>query len=138
MQDKKIRVNKIIGYVLLAAGIVMIMLSVNGMYQVFTDIKDPPAVITLSDIKFSIPGLPEVGAEVPGEAELAEEVDPAIEIPSETKEEILLMAGDQMSKLTNMMLWYLFMFFVASAGARLGSLGVQSLREIKVEVKGED
>ncbi len=135
MQFKKIRGNQIVGYVLLAAGIAMIMLAVYGMYKVFTDIEPPPSVITLSDIKFSIPGL---GAEPVNEAGPAVEVEPEIEPASEMKEEILLMAGDQVSKITNMMLWYIFMLFVASAGARLGNLGVKVIREIIVEVKGED
>jgi len=139
MQLKKIGANQIVGYVLLAVGIAMIMLSVHGMYKVFTDIEPPPAIITLSDIKFSIPGL---GAEPEHESDPAGEIEPEIELPSELKaemkEEILLMAGDQASKITNMMLWYIFMFFVTSAGAKLGGMGVKVIREIKVEVKRED
>jgi hypothetical protein len=40
--------------------------------------------------------------------------------------------------MTNMGLWFMLMTFVASAGGRIGGLGVKLARDIKVEVKNED
>ncbi|MCZ7405361.1 MAG: hypothetical protein O8C67_10590 [Candidatus Methanoperedens sp.] len=49
-----------------------------------------------------------------------------------------LISGIESSKLVNMGIWYALMTFVASAGGRIGGLGVKLIREIKVEVKRED
>jgi hypothetical protein len=38
----------------------------------------------------------------------------------------------------NLGLWFALMTFVASAGERIGGLGVKLMREIKIEVKNED
>jgi len=37
-----------------------------------------------------------------------------------------------------MMLWFMLMIFVITAGGKLGGLGVKLVRDIKVEVKRED
>ncbi len=49
-----------------------------------------------------------------------------------------LLSGNESSKMTNMGFWFMLMTFVASAGGRIGGLGVKLIREIKVEVKNED
>ncbi len=49
-----------------------------------------------------------------------------------------LLSGKEASKLTNMGIWFALMAFIASAGGRIGGLGTKLIREIKVEVKGED
>ncbi|HEY6586105.1 MAG TPA: hypothetical protein VIY97_02955, partial [Candidatus Methanoperedens sp.] len=48
-----------------------------------------------------------------------------------------LISGKESSVLTNMGLWFMLMTFVASAGGRIGGLGVKLVREIKIEVKNE-
>ncbi|MDI6820113.1 MAG: hypothetical protein QMC89_04325 [Candidatus Hodarchaeaceae archaeon] len=112
---KKLRDDKIVGYVLLAVGLVMILFAVRSMYGVYTGADPPPSVIRVSDVKFPVP---------------SEEGQP--------REEVLLISGDQASKVINMGLWSVLMLFVASAGAKIGGLGVKMAREIKVEVKRED
>ncbi|MCX9084627.1 MAG: hypothetical protein OIN87_07520 [Candidatus Methanoperedens sp.] len=54
--------------------------------------------------------------------------------PAETE----LISGAESSKMMNMGLWFGLMTFVASAGGRIGGLGVKLMREIKIEVKNED
>ncbi|MEM2908285.1 MAG: hypothetical protein QXP65_03710 [Candidatus Hadarchaeales archaeon] len=114
-QLKKVRVDKVIGYALLAVGLIIIALSVRSMYNVFTGGSSPPSIIRLNDVKIPVPS---------GEGQ--------------PREEVLLIAGDQASKIINMGLWTILMLFVASAGAKIGGLGVKMAREIKVEVKRED
>ncbi len=83
------------------------------MYSVYTGVTPEPPVITTNSI--SLPTGP--GTQ-----------------PAQTE----LISGTESSKLVNMGLWYALMFFVASAGGRIGGLGVKLIREIKIEVKKED
>jgi hypothetical protein len=46
--------------------------------------------------------------------------------------------GGAVSLVVNMLVWAVLMYFVASAGSRIGGLGVKLIRDIKVEVKRED
>lgn len=112
---KKLRDDKIVGYALLAIGLILITFTVRSMYDVFTGLGSPPSVIRINDVKFPAP---------------SEEGQP--------REEVLLISGDQASKVINMGLWSILMLFIASAGAKIGGLGVKMVREIKVEIKRED
>ncbi len=103
---------KATGYVLLIAGLILIIWAVYSMYNVYTGASQPPSVIQMNGVTLSMPtgqGTP------PAEAEL--------------------ISAQNSSKLVNMGIWYALMFFVASAGARIGGLGVNLIREIKVDVK---
>lgn len=108
--------EKIIGYVLLAVGIIMIIFAVYSMYDVFTGGAQPPPVVKMETISISPPAVP--GVEVP----------PA---------KIELVSGSEISKFTNLTLWYMLMLFIVSAGNKIAGIGVKLAREIKVEVKGE-
>ncbi|MBO3804160.1 MAG: hypothetical protein JTT11_09910 [Candidatus Brockarchaeota archaeon] len=110
----KLNVDKVLGYSLLAAGLAMIMLSVYFMYAVFTGSMLPPPIFRMASINFPMPV---------GEGE---------------RVEVELVQGDQVSRVVNTVLWSFLMFFVASAGSKIGGLGVKLAREIKVEVKRED
>ncbi len=109
----KIKDYKALGYGLLIAGLIMIIYSVFSMYSVYTGAIPAPPVITTNSI--SLPTGP--GTQ-----------------PAQTE----LISGTESSKLVNMSIWYVLMFFVASAGGRIGGMGVKLIREIKVEVKRED
>jgi hypothetical protein len=104
----KMKDEKIVGYILLAIGIAMIFLSVYLMVQVFTGASLPPNLFNFSDIHLTMPG--------------------------ET-ESSLLISGEELNKLVAMVFWYLLMFFIMYAGGKIASLGVNLIREVKVEVK---
>lgn len=106
---------KTVGYALLAAGLVLILWAVYSMYSVYTGATPPPSVVEMNSVTISSPnstGAPPVQAE--------------------------LISGKESSKLINMGIWFALMTFIASAGGRIGGLGTKLIREIKVEVKGED
>ncbi|RLG60322.1 hypothetical protein DRN86_02860 [Candidatus Geothermarchaeota archaeon] len=105
--------DKMIGYALLATGIILIVFSIYSMYSVFTMASSPPPIFRMDDIKIQITP-PREG-----------------QPPSE----IVLVPGDQASNVVNMMLWGLLMFFISSAGAKIGGIGVKLIKEVKVEVK---
>ncbi|MFZ3058872.1 MAG: hypothetical protein WA102_03950 [Candidatus Methanoperedens sp.] len=111
----KIKDYKALGYGLLIACLIMIIYSVFSMYSVYTGATPAPSVIRMNSVTISLP----TGAGMP---------------PVQTE----LISGIESSKLVNMGIWFALMSFVASAGGRIGSLGVQLIREIKVEVKHQD
>jgi len=107
----KFKDEKVVGYILLAVGVAMIFSSVFLMFNVFTGASAPPKLFNFSDISFSIPQ--------PGGA-------------SETVE---IISGQDMNRIVAMGFWYLLMFFIMFAGGKIASLGVNLIREIRVEVK---
>lgn len=113
---ERMKRNTVVGYSLIIAGLVLIALSVYLMYTVFTGSMEPPSIFSMSDIKMSGP-------------------PPA---PGAPPTEIVLLPGEEVNKIINRVLWSILMFFVISAGTRIGGLGVKLVREIKVEVKRED
>ncbi|NJD53253.1 MAG: hypothetical protein FIB07_10335 [Candidatus Methanoperedens sp.] len=103
------------GYGLLILGLLFIFYSVYSMYNVFTGAEAAPSVIQMNSVKISLP----TGPGTP---------------PMDTE----LISGKESSIMTNMGLWFMLMTFVASAGGRIGGLGVKLVRDIKIEVKNED
>ena len=115
MELKNLKNVKNIGYALLIAGLLFILYSVYSIYNVYTGTQPPPSVIHMNSVKFSLPtsqGIP----------------------PVETE----LISGTESSKIMNLGIWFALMSFVASAGGRIGGLGVKLMRDIKIEVKNED
>jgi|GEM_PF-1020727 len=114
MELKNLKSIKGTGYALLIAGLLFILYSVYSMYSVYTGAQAAPSVIHMNSVKFSLPAPPGTPA-------------------TETE----LISGTESSKMMDMGLWFALMTFVASAGGRIGELGVKLMREIKVEVKNE-
>jgi hypothetical protein len=99
--------EKIVGYVLLAIGVILIFFSIYQMMNVFTGASPPPSLFSFSDIYF----------------------------PGAEGRNTLMISGKELNKLAAMAFWYLLMFFIMWAGGKIASLGVNLIREIKVEVK---
>ncbi|MFA6218113.1 MAG: hypothetical protein WDL87_10735 [Candidatus Omnitrophota bacterium] len=110
-----ISITKILGYVLLAAGLIIIIVSMSNAYTVFSGNHNAPQVITLESITVSVPG--ERGS-----------AGATVEIIS----------GNVATKFANMLIWYVLMVFVMMGGSKIAGVGASLLREIKVVVKGED
>ena len=103
--------EKVVGYILLAVGVVMIFASVYLMFNVFTGGSDAPSLFNFSDVSF-----------------------PIIQ-PGGTSETVEIISGQEMNRMADMGFWYILMFFIAYAGGKVASLGVNLIREIKVEMK---
>jgi len=112
----RLKRDKAVGYGLLIAGLAMVIISVYLMSSVFTGGMSPPPIFRMDSIDFQMPSVGEGGQPI----------------------EVELIPGDQVSKVVNMSLWSILMVFVASAGSKIGGLGVRLAREVKVEVKRED
>jgi hypothetical protein len=98
--------DKIIGYILLALGIVLLFFSVYEMMDVYTGHSTPPQLISLSDISLSIQD---------GNATVIE--------------------GAQLSQLPNLLFWFILNGFILLAGGKIAQVGVNMVKEVKVEVK---
>jgi hypothetical protein len=109
--DMRFKGDKTVGYMLLAVGVAMIFSSVFLMFNVFTGASAPPKLFDFSDVSFSIPQ---------GEG---------------VSETVRIISGEDMNRIVAMAFWYLLMFFIMFAGGRIASLGVNLIREIRVEVK---
>ncbi len=106
----KMKDEKITGYILLTIGVILIIFAIISVFNVFTGSSSAPSLIKINDIKISIPGVGET----------------------------MILRGEDISTITNMLLWLILMVFIASGGSMIGNLGVKLLREIKVEIKKED
>jgi hypothetical protein len=105
--DMNLKNEKIFGYILLVVGIVLLFFSVAQMIIVYGGGSPPPKLVSFSDIS----------------------------LPSQNGTNVTAVAGDQLSQLPNLFFWFILMFFVMFAGGKVASLGVNMIKDIKVEVK---
>ena len=106
--------EKILGYILLGVGLIIIFVCGYNAYTVFTGQSAPPEVFKMESVSFN----------VDNNAGAASRLE--------------LISGGNASKLINMALWYILMFFLVQVGGKVSSLGIQMVKEIKVIVKGRD
>ncbi|OGG06136.1 hypothetical protein A2872_04155 [Candidatus Gottesmanbacteria bacterium RIFCSPHIGHO2_01_FULL_42_12] len=107
--------EKIAGYILLIAGVGVILLALINGYGLFTGSLTPVKFFNLQGIGFDL-------------SQLAP-------LPSATGTKQELISGSDISNTTNFFLHLIILGFFLNVGSKLGSLGVQLLRPIKVEVK---
>lgn len=103
-----VKTEKIIGYALLTLGVILLLFSIVEMVNVYTGNASPPNLLSLSDI--SIP-LGQDGSNVS------------------------LIHGAQVSQVANLFFWFILMGFLMFAGGKIASLGVNMLKDIKVEIR---
>ena len=108
------RAEKIIGYVLLGAGLVLILLAVNSAYTVFTGAGNPPALFKMDSIVINVNN------------------------PSGGTNSVELLSGAIASRFADMVSWYILMFFLLQAGAAIAGLGIKLVKEIRLTVKSRD
>jgi hypothetical protein len=84
------------------------------MYNVFTNLTQPPEIFKMKSLSFSV----SAGAVNPSAA-----VDIALD--------------PEVRKIVNLSLYYLFMLFIVVVGSKIGSLGIQLIKEISVKMKSQ-
>ncbi len=110
--------NRIFGYLLLIAGILMIGYSVFNVYQVFKGKMAPYDLLALKPISMDLSKMVE-GA--PKNANLTQE----------------LISSEDLNKPANLAAHIILMGFIVSAGFKIASLGTMLIRTIKVRVIGQ-
>lgn len=113
---KKVKVEKILGYLLLVAGLGIIVYSSFNVINVFKGKVQPYQVFSFSSIGFDLSGLA-AGQPIPQDADLKQEVD-----------------ADLINKPANITAHVFLMGFIASAGFKIAQIGVMLIRSIKVNL----
>jgi len=108
---EKLKKDKLVGYVLLIVGLIIIFLAIVWAYSAFASGSSRLSIFHWDNQKIKINN----GDNEPPQY---------LEIP-----------GDQISKTINIMLWLTLMFFLVWAGGKVANLGVKIIRDIKVEIK---
>ena len=101
------KTEKIIGYILLTLGVILLLFSIFEMVNVYTGNASPPNLFNLSDISLPL---------------------------GQDGSNISLIQGAQLSQLPNLFFWFILMGFVLFAGGKIASLGVSMIKEIQVEI----
>jgi hypothetical protein len=106
-EKSKPKNEKLIGCILLTLGIALLLFSIVEMLNVYSGNSSPPKLINLSDITW----------------------------PGQNGTSTTLIQGNQLSQIPNLFFWFLLMFFVMFAAGKIASIGVNMIKDIKVEVK---
>jgi hypothetical protein len=104
----KVEREKAVGYGFLGVGVGMIFVSVFLMLSVFIGASVPPLLFHFSDVSFQV---------------------------SEGSDPLFVVSGEDMNRMVAMGFWYILMFFIMWSGGRVASLGVNLIKETKVEAK---
>ena len=104
--------EKMFGYVLFCIGLICISFAFYSMYNVFTNLTQPPEIFKMQNFSFSV----SAGAVNPPTA-------------------VNIALDSEVRKIVNVFLYYLFMLFIVMVGSKISSLGIQFIKEIKVEMK---
>jgi len=100
--------EKIIGYSLLILGVILLLFSIYEMVNVYTGATAAPNLFHLSDV--SMP-------------------------TGENETNVTLIQGAQLSQVPNLFAWFILMGFVMFAAGKIASIGVNMIKDVKVEIK---
>lgn len=124
-----ISVDKILGYLLLLTGILMIVIPVIFIINVFTGRVKPPKVV---DVPAPAIALPSLG----GNLEIPEQLKSqgfSLKQSNQSAAEQKLIPDDVFNLYINSGFFYLMMLFITSAGAKIANIGIGLAKEIKVK-----
>jgi hypothetical protein len=106
--------EELFGYILLFIGLICILSASYSMYNVFTSLAQPPGIFKMDSFSIPIP---------------ASVYNPSTVVKIPLDPEII--------KIVNIFLHYLFKLFIVIVGSKISGLGIQLIKEIKVEMKSK-
>ena len=120
--------EKVIGYILLVVGILVIVYTAFDVYQVFTKQKDPVKL-------FSFPGISLDASQF-----MPQNLPPELQaqLGSQKPQKVEMMSGDVLSQPLNYSATLFLMGFIGSIGYKLASLGIMMIRPIVVKLKAKE
>lgn len=124
--------EKILGYSLLALGLLVIAVATVLALRVLTGGTQPPKVFEFEAPTINLP-------------QLAGGITEGIDLPEgfgasgqqSAPSSVKLLPDDVFNKLLNMVVFYLAMMFLASSGAKVAEVGIKLVKDIKVQIKDE-
>ena len=128
--------DAIIGYVLLAIGLLFIFAATYMVYGVLTGKAKPPQVYNVEAPSFQLPTDTGQILELPEGATLAAGLK-LTQDSNQSPPGIKLIPDEVFNGSLNIGLYYLAMMFLASSGAKIAGLGVKMIKDIKVQIKEE-
>lgn len=123
--------NKILGFVLIASGIIIIAGTAIAAISVFTGKSNPPKVMAVTAPTINLPN----AADTIDTSALPPEIVNSIKQPQQSQNSFKIFSDEDISKLVNIGIFYFLVMFLASSGAKIASIGTQLVRDIKVSVK---
>ncbi|GEM_PF-1282267 len=126
----RFKVDKTIGYLLLAAGILMIVTPIFLISNVLTGKSKPPQVFNVEAPTFDLP-LSGQQLEVPKDVKIPAGL--AMTQSGSVKTKII--PDEVFNSSLNIGVYYLLMVFIASSGSKIAGIGVKMIKDIKVQVK---
>lgn len=111
--------EKSIGYILLAAGLMVMFFALGFVVLMFTGKMNPIGVLHIPSPTFNTASFM---PQIPG-------------IPKAEGQDVQLIPTDAFNKILNLGLNVFFMGFIMSFGFKLADLGIKLLRPIKIETK---
>jgi hypothetical protein len=109
--------EKVVGYLLLASGVIIILLAALSVYMVFTAKSQPASFIKPGPVVLDL----QLPADPAGEMTVNVPLDVSKIMP--------------VAPLTNIFIHLMLMGFIASIGARLAGIGVNLVRPIIIKAK---
>ncbi len=123
--------DKLIGYLLLIIGLIVIISTVIWAVYVFTGKTKPPSVFNVEAPSIPIPGS-NISLDT---SSLPPEIAKSLSQSPQKSASFKILPDNVFSNILNLGIFYLLAMFVTSTGAKIASLGVQLIREIKVDFK---
>lgn len=123
--------ERIIGYTLLAAGIIMIIITSFQIFSVFTGSATPIPVFKVEPAKITQKTTTSDVLEKIQQGDFSELLNSGSgSIPG-----LEVISPEALYKMLNITVYYFLMMFLLNVGYKIASLGVQMVRPIKVEIK---
>ena len=117
--------EKVIGYLLIFTGVLVMLAATFNIYNIFILKERPVNLINMPSISLDMSNM--VGAEVPPEQLEA--------LKSQGKLTTELMSGEALNQPLNLAAHLFLVGFFLNSGYKLASLGVQFVRPIKVKLR---
>ena len=130
----KLGSEKIIGYVLLLVGLLMIFGATYSVFSVLTGKAIPPKVFDVEAPSFQLPTESAPSIEMPEGASLPAGLK-INQGPSRNAPSVKLIPDEVFNGVLNIGLFYLAMMFLASSGLKVSEIGVKLIKDIKVQIK---
>lgn len=119
--------NKIVGWILIASGILMILWVALFSYNIFTGTREAPKIFKIESQAQECPVVAEKSANGKQLQEIEEQVKKIIE--GQLKEQIKeFFPPEFIAKILNLGAWALFAWIVFLAGGRISSIGIKLIK----------
>lgn len=126
-QNQERHPDKTLGYILLAAGIVLI---ITALVWVFVTLSGKVKVSQVFNIEAPSIPIPAPNLSL-NESALPPQIAGAVKQSLPQQQSIKLFSNEVFSNLINMSVFYLLAMFAASTGAKIASIGVQLIKNPK-------